>query len=242
MGAWSSILPTITYDLYQLQVIFSGTFTLVTSEQVLVDLGIGPDSSNVTNVADFLLAGSASDLATSQTTPRIYDAPLFIPAGTQLWARCQSNIVSNTVVVNARGWGGPDRPASFPVVFKWEPEGEDAAASIGTAITPGNAAQGAYTQMTASSAFDYVGAMLSCACQDTTMSSDAYTGGIGIGAATEQDLGTCLDAGFGSSEIINSHSRAVLADIPPSTRIAARMACTAAPDATISAIVYGLRA
>lgn len=243
MGSWVSILGTISYDLFWLFVTFTDTNTSATSEQVLADLGIGPDSANVTNIADFLLAGSAANI-TQPERPRTYFAPLFVPAGTQLWARCQSNIASNVLDVNVQGWGGPDRPASFPVIHKWEAEGEAAGSSVGTTIVPGaSGAQGTYTQMVASSAFDYVGAMMAHACEDTTMTLTSQTGGIGIGAATEQDLGTCYFAVHTTNERIGSESIPVFADIPAATRLAARMSSDiASVDTTQSAIIYGLRA
>jgi len=238
-GAWASVLATITYDLFYLWVETHDAFTAAASEQVMVDLGIGPDASNVTSIFDNLLSGSSPPI-TLGTRSSFF--PLFVPAGTQLWARCQSNIVSNTVAVNVRAWGGPDRPAAFPVIHKWESEGENLATTLGATITPGaTGAQGAYAEIVASSAFDYSALMMARACADTTMGALGYSGGIGIGAATEQNLGTCYSAYHTATEQILDESFAVFCDVPAGTRLAARMSCSAATDATVSGIIYGGR-
>lgn len=241
MGTWVSVLGTITYDLYWLWILFGDVAVSGASRQMLVNLGIGPDASNVTTVAEFLVAGSAASIALGR---RSYAGPLFVPAGTQLWAQCQSPTTSKTMSVNVLGWGGPDRPASFPVVHSWVAEGENAGTSLGTAVTPGTSgAQGSYTQIVASSAFDYVGCTMAHMTDDSTMNAMGISGGVGIGAATEQDLGTCYYAVSTAAEEINSQSVPIFADIPASTRIAARLSLNGiTADSNNSVIVHGFRA
>jgi hypothetical protein len=239
MGTWVSLLSTIDEDIYWVWITLTNANTAGTPEQVLVDLGIGPDSSNVTVIAH-ALSGSCAGAPTAGG--RNFIAPLFIPAGTQLWGRCQSSIASNTIVAAVQAWGAPDRPGSFPVVHAWEPEGENLGTSLGTTVTPGaSGAQGAYAQMAASAAFDYVGCMFAACCADTTQSVSAYGGAIGIGAATEEDLGLCYWERHTGNEDHASLSIPVFADIPAGTRIAARMSCHTTSDATMSGIAYGLR-
>lgn len=239
MGSWTNILSSILYDIFWVEVSLYNASTTATAERVLVDLGIGPDASNVTVIAEFLNANNAHN--GMDFGGRRFIAPLFIPAGTQLWARCQSNIVSNTVDVCVRGWGGPDRPANFPVVYLWKAEGENTSGSNGTAITPGTAAWGAYAQLTAAAALDYCGAMFSHVTDDTTITQNPnYNASLGLGAATEQDVPMLYHMFETSTEQCSSRSIGVYADIPAGLRIAARMFGGGAPNSTITAIAYGL--
>jgi hypothetical protein len=237
-GNWVAIHSTISYDLFKHRVVFTVVNTAVTSEQMLVDLGIGPDTSNVTVVASNLVAGSASNAAGQ--IGRVYMLPLFIPAGTLLFARCQSNIASNTVLCAVQSWGGSDRPGMGPIVTYIEDIGAATASSTGTAITPGNSgALGSYAQLTAASANDYVGFTLAGGCTNTVITALSQLFSIGIGAATEVDIGTLHYWAGNASEWINAYSDFVPWDVPAGTRIAARGSSTGTADTSQFAVGYG---
>jgi hypothetical protein len=76
---------------------------------------------------------------------------------------------------------------------------------------------------------------------DTSQAATGYSGEVGIGAATEQDLGTCYLCAHNSNEGTSSVSVPVFADIPSGTRLAARMSCNGTADSTFTGIVYGFR-
>lgn len=240
MGSWVSLLSTISYDIWTVVVIFSNSSGAGTPEQIFVDLGIGPDSDNVTVIADSLMAGCGATV-NSLPQPRFYNAPLHIPAGTQLWGRCQSTVGSNTVDCAVWAYGGADRPG-FPVIYAWESIGANAGTTLGTTITQGNGSFGTYAQMTASSANDYVGLLAAETATDGTFTAGVNIMKAGIGAATEQELGPLYWGYHDSSERIPSFTFPVYADIPAGTRIALSAAGAAAGDSGCSAIAYGLRA
>lgn len=242
VGSWVSLLSTISYDIHHVWVLFTNASTAGTPEQVFVNLGIGPDSSNVTTIADSLMAGCAF-VGNIAGNPRIYNAPLFIPAGTQLWGQCQSTITGgNTVDCAVWAYGGQDLAAGFPNVYAWEAIGANTGTTLGTSITPGNAAFGSYAELTASCANDYIGLMAAEAFTDASYTSSTYVIKAGIGASTEQELGPCSWSFHDSSERIASHTFPVWADIPAGTRVALSMACSGAPDTGASVVAYGLRA
>jgi hypothetical protein len=238
LGTWVAILPTITYDLYYLKVTFSDVGVASSIPQILVNLGIGPDASNVSVVAENLIA-SQCGVITGSPGARQYDLPLRIPAGTQLWAQCQSTITVRTVDVAIQGWGGPDI-SEFQSVSHIRSIGADTANSRGTSFTPGSAAVGAYAQMIASSAEDYVGFSLGIASTDASTGTAGYLCSVGIGAATEENLGLCVTANTTGAETWSSNSWPVWRHVPSGTRIAMRGCAVPSPETLMTAIVYGL--
>lgn len=245
-GTWTAIHSTITYDLYWHRVTFTANGTTATdmqgaaaSRQGLIDLGIGPDASNVTVVAENLLCGSASTFGGQ--LGRNYLFPLYIPAGTQLWARLQGNVASITCRAAVASYGNPDRSGVFPVIQYIESIGANTGTSVGTSITPGsNGAMGTDIAVDATANSDYCGFFCAMACEDTTMGNLTHVANVLVGADAEEDLGNLTQQSHNSSEFMNSMSWPTFFDCPVGTSVGARASCTGTPDATMSIIAYGM--
>lgn len=243
-GTWVAIHATIDADLFWHHVTFTDLNTTGTNVQGLADLGIGPDSSNVTTVAENLICGNAPGATIGQRT---YTFPLFVPAGTQLWGRCQTNLTTpdHTVRCAVSSWGGADRPAAFPVPFLLQSIGANTADSTSSiAVTPGSSgASGTYAQLTASTSLAYIGVMAGHCSTDAAMTPvNGYSVLLGLGASTETELGLTEYATHDTAERIVSAAHPIWWDIPAASRLAAKMTCSGTPDSGCSVVAWGFAA
>jgi len=239
-GSWVAVHSSIAHDLYWHLITFTAVGASATNTQMLVDLGVGPDSSNVSVIAENLIAGSAGNFGNSVLGGwRDYWLPLFVPAGTQLWARCQALVVSDTVRVNVNSFGGTF--PGCPIVTYIESIGEDLANSVGTSFTPGaSGAMGSYAEMVASTGNRYLGLTASWASTDGGMQNTGILLELGLGAATEEDLGNVCQGWSGTQEGVGHLAWPVFQQVPAGSRIALRGTQPTAVDTGMTAIVYGL--
>lgn len=238
-GNWSTLISTIDYDIVWLRVAFGGMNTAGQADFGLADLGIGPNSGEVSVIAENLICGESAAYGTAWA--RQYSLPLRIPAGRSLFVRCQAAVTSDTVNVAAQGWGGPDL-VNFPAGSYVAAIGANPAGSNGTSLTPGNSsAWGSFAQMDASSDDDYIAFLASSQFSDTTFGTASYFTGVGIGSATEDDLGVCGIQVHATAENIQSLHWPLFRKVPAATRIAMRMMCSGTTDTGCTGIVYGVR-
>jgi len=245
-GTWTTLGMTPSYDLYYHRVHFAANGTAATdmngaaaSRQGLMDIGYSIDGgTTVFTIVENLIVGSTSVIGGQNG--RVYELPFYVPSGSTIYARLQSNVASATCRIAIMSWGGLANPEQFPRVGMVEAIGAATGTSVGTSITPGaSGAMGAYAQMVASAANNYIGITMGEACTDTTMAAVNYTGLVGIGAATEQELGLCYWSSHNGAEWINSTSFPLWANIPTGIRIALKMSCTGTSDSSITAAAYG---
>jgi hypothetical protein len=242
-GSWAAIHATIDYDLYVHNIVFSSGGVGNANTRNLVDLGIGPDSSNVTVIAENLNAANCgNNAAGSGWLPggvSYMQVPLYVPAGTQLWGRTQSNTASQTVRVAVNSWGGPDHAESYPKISYIEALGESTANTNGTSITPG--ASGALGALGSLGGFtnDVCAVFMGAGSDDTTLSAVGYVGALTVGFVGQQELGLCFTMNGNASEEVRSSSSVIWADIPAAETIGARLSCTGTADSTMWAIAYG---
>jgi len=95
-GSWTELIASTTYDSFGFWLKFTASFTAATIEDILADIGIGAAASEVVLMPN-LMVGARAD---TQNFGGLIFIPLFIPKGTRVAARCQSNIASNTVRMN----------------------------------------------------------------------------------------------------------------------------------------------
>jgi len=243
-GSWVAVHSSIAYDLYLHDIVISAGGTGNVSVRNLIDLGIGPDASNVTVKAENLSGcNTGSTGASSGFFPggRNYmQVPLYVPAGTQLWARAQSNTASKTMRVAVCSWGAPDHPESYPKIGFIESLGENLASTSGVAITPG--ASGALGTATSLGSFtnDVCAAFMTMSSDSGTLTAVGYVGALTTDAtATVQELGLCCTMCGNASEEVRCHSTVVWCDIPAGQTVGGRMSCTGTANATMWEIAYG---
>lgn len=243
-GSWTAIHATVSYDLYLHNITFSSGGVGNSSIRNQIDLGIGPDSSNVTVICENLVGdNSGSTGAASGWLPggrNYYQVPLYVPAGTQLWGRVASNTASQTVRIAVNSWGAPDHPESFPKISYIESLGESTGTTTGTAITAG--ASGALGTATSLGSFtnDVCAVFMVGSSDSGTLTAVAYVGALATDAtATVQELGLCFTMNGNASEEVRAQSSVVWADIPSGQVVSARLSCTGTSDASMWAIAYG---
>jgi hypothetical protein len=172
-------------DSWAIEIAVTGTGASATASQACVDILIGGATDDV--LISSLLVGYAYNAAV-----RRYWFPLFIPQGLRIAARLSS---VRTAITDPRVgvWLYGGDPPPHRVGRKVTTYGTKIDNSRGQAVTPTASGGGAsVTAMTASSSEDhfYLAPGFQAA-TDTTLTPNGFINiGIGVGAATEQRIGT----------------------------------------------------
>lgn len=239
-SAWVAIHSTITYDLYYHTISFSEVAASGVTSRLLCDLGIGPDTSNVTVIAENLNGSNAAPHSQGGST--YHGWPLYVPAGTLLFARTQSNIASQACRVHVASWGAPDHPESFPKISYIEALGESTGTTTGTAITAG--ATGTLGTATSMGSFtnDVCAVGMSIGSDAAALTAVGYVGAIATDAtATVQELGiVCTHKNLSTTEQVRGTHSLAWVSIPASQTMSARISCSGTSDGSMWAILYGL--
>lgn len=121
--------------------------TASASKPQLLDIGIDPSGgTSYTPIISNFQIGHAPTLA--QAGNREHFFPLRIPAGASVAARIRgANATAGTVRVAARFYGRFGNGLALPVGSFTETLGAVTASSLGTAVTPGNAANGSWADL-----------------------------------------------------------------------------------------------
>lgn len=244
-GTWTQIHAGLTYasDIVIFRVGGVRTSADVIAATTLngyMDIGIGPNSGAVTTIAEKLSCSNSSGMGS------VWYLPLRIPPDTPVWARHQNTAGSAKAYVHAAFHGGNMNPGTMPSCSRIVAIGATTATTVGTTLTPGASnAEGAWTQITASSSEDYAGLMLSHLFNvDTTLTSELIgCGDVGVGGSgSEKVVGENItySALTTANETRTSFHVPTFIGIPVGSRICARWSGSLAADGTNSIIVYGL--
>jgi hypothetical protein len=245
-GTWTQLHAGLTYPSYFMVFRMTGVRTSAdaitsTTLNAWCDIGIGPDNANVTVIAEKL------GCPNSQGLGALYWLPLYVPADTPIWARHQNTAASAKCYVSAAFNGGQMNPGSFPFTTRIVAIGATSASTTGTAGGSGTSnVEGGWIQMTASSAEDYMGLMMSPQFNvDTSMTTALMTcGDVGFGSSGNEDaVGQNIMYGhiFTANEQRESVSFPAFCGIKAGSRIVARVSSSlSTADASESIIVYGL--
>jgi hypothetical protein len=133
-GTWTQIGPTngLEHASSSVLVELNTGFTAATTRNSYVDIGIGPDASNVTVIVEKLCGSGATT-----NSGKMYYLPLRIPPDVKIWARTQHTTASGTIKINISVMGGNQNPGTFPTVSQIVCLGAVTASTTGTAITIG---------------------------------------------------------------------------------------------------------
>lgn len=146
-GSWTQIASSanIAQDIYGIYLqIHSGASSAAAKLHVL-DIGVDPaGGTSYSAVITDLVCGASPALTVAGAREHYF--PFFIKAGSSVAVRIAgSNATAGTVRVAARFYGQRSEPAVFPAGTYSESYG--VSGTSGTAITPGNAADGSWVQV-----------------------------------------------------------------------------------------------
>lgn len=148
-GAWQNYgVLSADYDTHMLELIFSLASTAAASKCSMADIGIDPlgGTSFTSIIADVVLGTPGPFDDGTGIRPTIFEFYRRIPRGASLGIRGKQNFAAPTTFrAGVIAWGKPSRPELAFSGSAVEPIGATAASSQGTAIVPGNAADGAWT-------------------------------------------------------------------------------------------------
>jgi hypothetical protein len=237
-GSWTQIHAGLTYYSEYVLVNLSNTFANLAVRNAYVDIGIGPDSSNVTVIVEKLCGTGACAV-----TGRVYFFPLRIPPDIPIWARVQHTVGSATIGIQFTVFGGNANPATIPAVGRIVCLGATTASTVGTSITVGGTgAEGSWTVITASTTEDYSGLMIGMFTTDTgwtalpAYSLDASIGASGQELTVGENLTQWLLATSNESSV--SYSVPTFVGIPVGSRLCVRGSCSSTAETGLSVVLY----
>lgn len=178
-GSWTSLISSISAPIYGLWIRVMDVAVSAALHNVLIDIGYGPDSSNVEIIIPDLDAGAAGLQAGGDVHAKHFFFPVYVPSGGGLFARLQSNQTNKTAIIAV--WC--EQGALYPWVGgRVAAYGVDSANSRGTSVTAGTAAFGSWTQITSGTLRPHRYWTLAMdALADTTLSNQDYFIELGIG-------------------------------------------------------------
>jgi hypothetical protein len=229
----TQIIAATTYETEWIRIWIAETNATATNTDSLLNIYIGGAGSEVLFI-DSLLAGWAGPVGGSRS-PRSYWFPLRIPRGTRISGSLRALIASDTAEVgielgvsNGEHWVGSGV----------ETLGEDTAASEGTDITAGGAAEGTFTAIgTTGRRYRYIipNAMGNT---DTTLLDGATAWDIGVGSAVYQNMQDFVTMDSSVELNFNTLDHGFWCDIPSGTALQLRGQHAATAELTTVAL-YG---
>ncbi len=151
-GSWTQIASSanIAQDIYWLYLQIHAGATSAAAKNQLLDIGVDPaGGTSYTAIISNLQVGASPALTVAGAREHIF--PFFIKAGSSVAVRIQgSNATAGTVRVAARFYGHPSRPEAVPVGAISQTFGT-ITNSNGQSFTPGNAADGSWIDLGATS-------------------------------------------------------------------------------------------
>jgi hypothetical protein len=241
-GTWTQIHAGLTYASEWVKIALQGVETSAdvisaTTLNAYFDIGIGPNSGEVTVIAEKLGGPNAYGMG------HIYFMPLRIPPDTPVWARHQNTAASAKGAVAISVQGGNMNPGTINTVSRIVALGATTASTTGTTITPTSGSEDAWTEIVASSAEDYAGVMISPMFRvDTSTTAKVTWLDVGVGGSgSEFVVGDMLTTEYlyGTGERHSSICLPSFIGIPAGSRICARAGGNVAADTSCSVIVYG---
>lgn len=238
-GSATEIFASTSFDSYWMYIMVTRLGFTSAARRACLDILIGGATEEI--LIPDLLAGFAGQFGVIDFRgPKVWEFPLYVPAGSRIAARAQSTVTS-TFEVAVYLYGGNGSPPFTPggKVTTYGITAPD-----GVAITPGaSAAEGAWTEITASSAEDHFALVPSFQIgNDTTTNARVYSVDIGIGSATEEQVGEgyiyCTD----DNETMDGPfpSMPVFQDIPSGTRLVMRASNNGSNDGAYNGALHGV--
>lgn len=237
-GSAAELISSTSGDSCWIRVMVSNVAASATASATAVDILIGAATEEV--LIPDLLAGHAGTWSLIQRGPKMWDFPLYIPSGSRIAARAASERTSTAIRVTVWLYGtttvAPVRVGSRVVTYGM------GTVPQGTAITPGWASEGSWTQITASTSEDHFALIPSFQANNTTsLGNKHFQVDLGIGSATEAELGSFwfhTDAVEAMEGPDNSFP--IFHPIPSGTRLAMRASGSTGSQGTYDAVIHAV--
>src|SRR5262245_13186958 len=185
-GSAAQLIASTAFDSYWMTIIASDYGLAATDSQGCLDILTGAATEEVL-IPNLLFGACGTMGSTNSQGPKIWQFPLYVPAGTRLAAQGAGVRTSTAFRVWIYLYGGQGYPP-FRVGTKVTTYG--VTVPNGTAITLGNSGvEGSWTQITASTSEDHFAFYPSFqVAADTVWAANAVTLDIGVGSATEESI------------------------------------------------------
>jgi hypothetical protein len=231
-GTVVQLIASTSFDAYWVTVLATQYGLAATDSQGALDILIGAATEEVW-IPNLLMGFCSPTDSATGVGPKRWDFPLYLPAGTRIAARAAGKRLSTAMRVSVFLYGGAGLPP-FRVGRNVTTLGMGTV-PFGTTIVPGaSAAEGAWTQVIASTAEDYFCFVPSFqAGTDTTLSRLMFSYDIGMGAATETEMAQGFLFTTTDNEMMRGPENPMPAffDAPSGSRIVARVSNSGANDA-----------
>lgn len=148
-GSYTQVLAATSDETFLCRITLNSWSTAAAARDALVTIGIDPaGGTSYTDMIVDLVASCAPSYTAGTAPATIYEFPLRIPAGATLAAKATvNNATVGTGRVALTLFGRPSRPELVKAGSFVQTFGSTPASSSGTAITPGTASEGAWTQL-----------------------------------------------------------------------------------------------
>lgn len=241
-GSYSQILTALSDATYYMRVCFSSVGASAVAKNALVDIGIDPaGGSSYSVLVPDLMASCAAAYGTLGGV--WYEFPIYIPAGATVATRGSVNSGTvGTITTAIQLFGRPSRPDLLRYGTGVVAFGVTAASSSGTAVTPGGASEGTYTQIGSATDRRLWWWQVGWGINDSTMTAALLHIDLAIGDATAKQ--TVIQDQLvitTSAELLTSFNPpSPIYDAPVGANVYVRARHSGTADSSNSAIVYGV--
>lgn len=238
-GTPAQLIASTLFDAYWVRVIACNYSLGAAACQGALDILIGNSTESVL-IAN-LLMGYAGGNGINRG-PKVWDFPLYIPAGSRLAAQAAGARTSSALRVIIHYYGGYGYPP-FRVGTKVTTYGMSTVPD-GTSITPGSSgAVGAFSQITASTTESHFALVQSFQVSGAvSVNSNTFTVEIGSGSSTEEVISPPYEFTTDTSEAMDGpyNPMPVFQDIPSGTRLSMRASASGTPNISYNGVIHAI--
>lgn len=240
-GTAVELIASTAFDAYGMIVTAGGYGAAATASQGAMDILIGAATEEVL-IANLLMGYCGTFATVAGKGHKQWFFPIYIPAGTRIAAQAAGARTTTAFRVGVFLFGGdgcpPWRCGSKVTTYGM------GTVPDGTAITPGaSGAAGSWTQIAASTNEDHFAFCPSFQLTgDTTTNLRGINVDIGIGAATEEQIGISRCYGTDSGETMDGMwpNWPIFADVPSGTRLVMRASNHGANDGGYNGVIHAV--
>lgn len=234
-GGATQLIASTNFDAFEIIIMASNYAASGVTSKACLDIMVGAATEEVI-IPDLLAGHAGMTTGAVNQGPKVWKFPLYIPAGTRISAKAAGSRTATDMRVCVWIRGGNVSPP-FRVGSKVVTYGIGTVPA-GTPVTHGNASEGSWTQVTASTSEYHFACFPSLqGPTDTTITPlRTFELDIGIGAATEELLGGYEQAYMYRVDTLEAlcgpfYYEPVFADIPSGSRLTARLSADGGADA-----------
>lgn len=236
-GTPAELISSTSFDAYKIVIMASHYGVSAIGSAGCLDILIGASTEEV--LISNLLMGYSGAYAVAGRGPKIWEFPLYIPAGSRIAAQAAGERLSTGMRVQVYLYGGKGTPSN-PIGGKVTTYGMATIPNGTTVVAGANGAEGAWTQITAStiqSHFAFVPSF-QVSPADTSINARSLQLDLGIGAATEKAIGAPFWFATDTSETMSGPypQTPTFHDVPAGTRLVMRASCSGSVDGYQGAI------